>query len=251
MARGHVTGRRLALLTPLLVALVVGVGAARAPAVQVEEQPDRVESGASLWRRDCATCHRADGGGSARGPDIRDTGAGGVDFEISTGRMPLEAPDDPVMRNQPPYDEEQIAALVAYARETLEGPDVPEVEEVGADLGRGGELFRLNCASCHQSAGAGGALAYGQYAPDLSKATRTQVVEAMRLGPQQMPVFGQEAFDDQEAADVAAYVDAIAPAEDRGGWGIWHYGPVPEGLMAFVLGIGAILVGARWLGSSR
>ncbi len=99
--------------------------------------------------------------------------------------------------------------------------------------------------------GEGGALAYGQYAPDLSEATPTQVVEAMRLGPQQMPVYDRATIDDRRAADVAAYVREIEPPEDRGGWGIGHYGPVPEGLVAFALGIAAILLGARWLGSTR
>lgn len=257
MARGHGTGRRAALLVPVVVAVLVALTAGRSSAgpgpsrAGARQAASEAAAGAALWRQDCATCHRADGSGSERGPDIREAGAGGVDFEVATGRMPLEDADDRPTRSPTPYDQEQIDQLVAYARATLDGPDVPEVDLAAADAAEGGELFRLSCAACHQSAGEGGALAYGQYAPDLSRSTPTQVVEAMRLGPQQMPVYDRASLDDGQAADIAAYVEEIEPPQDRGGWGIWHYGPVPEGFIALTLGIGTILLGARWLGSSR
>ncbi|MGI8936605.1 MAG: hypothetical protein ACR2JF_00055 [Iamia sp.] len=45
-----------------------------------------------------------------------------------------------------------------------------------------------------------------------------QVVKAMRLGPQQKPVYDTGTLDDAQATDIAGYVQEIEPPEDRGGW---------------------------------
>src|SRR5581483_5537991 len=144
---------------------------------------------------------------------------------------------------------EEIEAIVDYVRTFVAGPDVPNVDTSAADLAAGGEVYRLNCASCHQAVGAGGALAYGVTAPSLDQSTPTQVVEALRVGPGAMPVFGPDQLPDDQAANAAAYVEYLRKPDDRGGLSLFHLGPVPEGLVAWVIGLGAAFVLIRWLGT--
>ncbi len=232
----------------VLVAAGTVAGGAGAPVHQDGgEATDDV--GRELYQRDCAVCHGTAGDGTYRGPDITASGAGGVDFVLSTGRMPIEEPSDPTSRSEPSYSPEEIEAIVSYVEANfVDGPPVPDVDVTGADLSEGGILYRLNCASCHQAAGAGGALAYGTIAPELGEATPVEVVGAMRLGPGRMPVFDDEAFDEAEAAAIAAYVEELDEPRDRGGFDLGHFGPVPEGLVAWVFGLGTMVLVIRWLG---
>lgn len=221
-------------------------GAEQTPPPAAVGQPD---DGRSIYQQDCAVCHGAHGEGSYRGPRIDGRGTADVDFMVSTGRMPIQNPTSNIPRGKPAYTDAQIRDLVAYTSSFLTGPLVPSVGEASADLGEGGELYRLNCASCHQAVGAGGALAYGTTAPSLDRSTSTQVVEAMRVGPGTMPVFAPEQLDDKQAADIATYVQYLRHPENRGGWALGHLGPVPEGLVAWALGLGSLALVIRWLGT--
>jgi ubiquinol-cytochrome c reductase cytochrome c subunit len=241
-------------LRPWLLSLVLiaGLGGwARAATAQVPPHDDVLPpaaDGRELWLRDCATCHGDRGEGSERGPEITEVGLGGVDFMVRTGRMPIFDPDDEVVRSAPDYDNEETRELLRYVSVFVDGPRVPEVDLGEADVAAGGERYRLDCAACHQMAGQGGALAYGTAAPSLGATTPEETVEAVRLGPGTMPVFDERALSDEDARDVAAYVDELQHPEDTGGWPIGHFGPVPEGAVAFLFGMIPIALIARWLG---
>ena len=199
-----------------------------------------------IYLRDCASCHGAQGDGTANGPSLAQAGPAFTDYMLTTGRMPIDEPHDEVVRRTPRYDAETIDKLVAYVASLHPGvgPEVPEVDLAGARTARGGEDFRLACAACHQVVGQGGALRYGE-APSLMRSTPAQVVEAMRTGPGTMPVFGNDAFDDTAAANIAAYVRYLQDPDDQGGEPLWHFGPLAEGMVAFlavVLLCGALTV---------
>lgn len=210
--------------------------------------------------QDCAVCHAVDGSGSFQGPDIRHSGTAAVDFMVRTGRMPaplhtatagrlLPSPTGATAARGPVrYSDTEIRQLVGHTATFVTGPEVPTSPTGPVDIAAGGELYRSNCASCHQMAGSGGALAYGTSAPPLDRATPAEVVEAMRVGPGSMPVFSPADIDDRGAADIAAYVQQLRRPDDRGGAGLGHLGPVPEGFVAWSLGIGAIVLFVRWLG---
>lgn len=223
---------------------------------------DPLQRGEELWRRDCASCHGMDGDGTAWGPDLHDDGPAAVHLMVTTGRMPLEqlsglsdtAPDPRAVQvprshaGENGYLPGQVAALLAYARETIEGPDVPAVDIATADVASGAKLFQLNCASCHGWGGRGGVLANGHVATPLDESTPVHVVEAMRFGVGTMPEFAPALIDDQGAADIAAYVDYLQHARDPGGRSLAHLGPAAEGLAAGVFGIFGLLLVARWIG---
>lgn len=247
--------RRLSVILPLLVAAAVALGA-RVPtspgAASSGTGPHTAGSAATgqqLWLSDCAICHDTRAGGTNRGPDIAHSGPAAVDFMMRTGRMPLSRPDARLERRTVRYSSAQIDSVVAYTSRFIDGPAVPKVDVSHASLSRGNQLYLVNCAACHQSAGAGGALAYGDVAPALGRATPTETIEALRTGPGRMPPFDRSTLDDHEATDIARYVQELRHPEDRGGWSIGHLGPVPEGLVAWALGLGSILVAVRWLGT--
>jgi ubiquinol-cytochrome c reductase cytochrome c subunit len=221
-----------------------------------------------IFLSDCAVCHGSGGQGTGRGPSLVGVGRASLDYEVSTGRMPLAGvgrvadqpgtplepqpntagadPDIVPRRHDPAYDPPTIAALVDYVSGLTgnSGPDIPQV--VGGDLAEGGDLFRLQCAACHAWAGDGGALLRRE-APALHAATTTQIAEAVRIGPGQMPAFGVAALTDEQIASVAAYVRYLDAPRDRGGDPLWHLGPVTEGAMALVA-LAVLLLFTRWIG---
>lgn len=226
-----------------------------------EEDGDRVD-GETLWRRDCASCHGVTGDGTAWGPALHDKGPAGVALSVETGRMPVtrlelfgEAgwqPGDVMERGErPAYPPEQVDALVEHTRGFLDGPEVTDVDPARGDLSRGQQLYQLNCAACHGWSGRGGALTSGEIATTLTASSPTQVVQAMRTGIGTMPVFGEDAIDEEEAAAVAAYVRDLRNPRAEGGAGLAFRGPFSEGAVAWIVGILAILAAVRWIGVGR
>lgn len=234
--------RRLAAL-PLLVALATLVVAASAGHAQ--RAPD-TRHGRQLFVLGCSSCHGMDARGvRGRGPSVRGAGALAADFYLRTGRMPLGDPTDEPARTRPAYGDAEIEDLVAYVG-SLGGPALPRtplggdvqagLRAAGAAQARGKKLFTDNCAGCHSSLARGGVLT-GGIAPSLQQATATQVAEAIRLGPYLMPRFSERRLSDEDVAAIAAYVHSTRHPRDDGGWGIGHIGPVPEGMVAWFIGL--------------
>jgi len=149
------------------------------------------------------------------------------------------------VRKPSPFTSDEIDAIVAYVASLGAGPDIPNVDITIGDLARGGELFRTNCAACHGAAAGGGALSYGRNAPELYQASPIEIGEAIRSGPGPMPIFDDTQLNSGEINDVARYVTALQTDGDPGGFGLGRIGPVPEGLVAWILGLGSILVITR------
>jgi ubiquinol-cytochrome c reductase cytochrome c subunit len=199
---------------------------------------------------DCATCHGATAHGTARGPSIRSSSGGLLDYVMSTGRMPLRSPHEVPRRTTPRYTPAEIASLISYILSITHAPrdDVGPIDLTHANLADGGELFRLNCAACHAWSGTGGALLHRE-APSLRPSTPRQIAQAVRSGPGAMPSFGQAALTDHQLTDVISYVRYLARPNDRGGFPLWHIGPIVEGFVGFAIGTGTLLLVARAIGT--
>ncbi len=208
---------------------------------------DQVALGRQLYLTSCASCHGVNGEGTNQGPKLIGVGAASADFMLTTGRMPLTDPSAQAVRKPPAFGPKEIDALVAYVASLDGGPPIPRVDPAAGDLAEGGTLYRLNCAACHSSAGAGGALSYGRDAPDLYDATSVQIAEAIRTGPSQMPVFGPDTFGRHQVDDIVRYVRYLRHPEDPGGFSLGRIGPIPEGLVALVVGLGVLMFVARWI----
>jgi ubiquinol-cytochrome c reductase cytochrome c subunit len=217
---------------------------ASAPLAQAE-----TDSGAALFHLSCASCHGEQGQGAQFGPSLVGVGAASADFQLRTGRMPFT--DDPgtqAQRKPPAFNDAQIRRLVDFVASLGEGPQVPQVETSDDLVPRGQQLFVGNCAPCHGATANGGAVGGGAIAPPLDLATPTEVVEAMIIGPGQMPVFD---FDAQDKNAIASYVDYLQRSGHPGGFSIGGIGPGPEGFVGWVLGMGlllviVILIGREW-----
>jgi ubiquinol-cytochrome c reductase cytochrome c subunit len=212
-------------------------------------QAPTVDQGRQLYLVRCSSCHGFDAGGVAGvAPSLTHSGAASADFYLRTGRMPLANPQDQAVRHRPAYADREIRALVAYIGSLDRGPAIPALPAHG-DLAQGFDLYSINCAQCHNDAGAGGALGYGDVVPSLKHASRLDAAEAMRIGPRPMPVFGPDTLSDQQVADIASYVEYLHHPEDRGGLGLGHLGPIPEGFVGWVVGMGLLLLAARLIGT--
>ncbi|GAA3000235.1 cytochrome c [Microbacterium aurantiacum] len=208
-----------------------------------------IDDGKKLFQANCATCHGLDLQGSLEGPALYGVGELSVHFQMSTGRMPLQmqgpqAPQKPVQ-----FTDEQIAAIGAYIQSTSPGPSFPAdaVLDGEGDVAHGGELFRINCAMCHNVAGAGGALTEGKYAPALHTTTPLNMYAAMVTGPQNMPVFNDLNLTLEEKRDIISYLLYLQENESAGGFSLGSLGPVSEGLFIWIFGIGSLIAITVWI----
>jgi ubiquinol-cytochrome c reductase cytochrome c subunit len=212
--------------------------------------------GRDLYLRDCAWCHGAQGQGSVYCPLLVGVGAASADFMLSTGRMPITEAESQPQRAPVPYSPRDVEELVRFVASLGSGPSIPSVSVAAGDLGEGAELYQENCAACHGSTGSGGALTNGLLAPPLRSSTAVQVAEAVRLGGAglrsgNMPKYGPESLSDRQVASLARYVEYLHAPEDRGGAGLGHFGPIPEGAVAWLVGLLAIVLLTRWIGTTR
>ncbi|MER0479387.1 c-type cytochrome [Streptomyces sp. Edi2] len=248
----------LAALVVLLFALAVtgGLYAAFAPADKAQAddtaQSLAIKEGKKLFAVGCASCHGTGGQGTSDGPSLVGVGAAAVDFQVGTGRMPAQQPGAQVPKKKNIYTNAQIDQLAAYVASLGAGPSVPSKEQYsagGADIGKGGELFRTNCAQCHNFTGKGGALTNGKFAPTLEGVDPKHIYEAMETGPQNMPSFGDGSLSKENKKDIIAYLGAVNgdDSESPGGLDLGGLGPVSEGLFGYIFGLGALIAVAIWV----
>ncbi len=256
----------LAGLVVLVVGLVVAGGlyaafAPRAATAQEETSSRDVEAGRQLFLVGCASCHGKDAtgiltkAGGNYGPSLIGVGAAAVDFQVGTGRMPMAQSGPQAPRKDPEYTEEETRQLAAYVASLGPGPAIPEAEYLDwrsastAAIKEGGEFFRTNCTACHNSVGAGGALPNGRYAPDIRGVDAKHIYEAMLTGPQQMPLFSDAVITPEDKRNVIAYVKTLENQPNYGGLAGGGYGPVVDGMFTFIIGIGALVGFAVWIGA--
>jgi ubiquinol-cytochrome c reductase cytochrome c subunit len=220
---------------------------------QDESLSPTAAEGQALYDTSCITCHGPDATGvDGRGPSLLGVGAAAVEFQVSTGRMPMARQEAQALPKPPVFDDAGVAALAAYIQELGGGPELPAGTDLAATeeeaAARGGELFRINCANCHGYPGGGGALSSGAFAPNLTDATDRQIWAAMLSGPQNMPVFGDSQLTPEEKQQVIAYIQRLDEDGDPGGvFNLGRLGPTTEGLAIFLVGIVALVFTSLWI----
>ena len=210
-----------------------------------------IEEGKQIFLKGCSSCHGLNAEGASIAPSLIGVGAASVDFQVGTGRMPMADMSTQAMRKPRVYNEEETAALAAYVASLAPGPAIPGESELNyerdGNSAEGGELFRNNCAMCHNFAGQGGALSQGKYAPTLMGVEPKHIYEAMVTGPQSMPVFSDKTITPEEKLSIIKWIKAAEAEPNLGGATMGRIGPVTEGLLAWVLGLGLLIGIAVWL----
>ena len=252
--------RRIGAAVRMLAALALagGVYTAFAPGAFAEDNGKQLsataQEGKQLFDNSCITCHGRDAQGvPGRGPSLIGVGSASVEFQVSTGRMPMTRQESQAEEKKPQFDKDQTKQLAQYIQELGGGPQLPDgplTDDLQTNpdaLAKGGQLFRVNCTSCHGYGGAGGALSSGKWAPSLHSASAETIYAAMLTGPQNMPVFGDNQLTDQQKRDIIAYIQNMKEDQSQGGWGIGRIGPVTEGLVIFLVGITFLVFTALWI----
>lgn len=210
-----------------------------------------IEEGKRIFNYGCSTCHGLNLEGSGIAPSLIGVGGASVDFQVGTGRMPMADMSQQAMRKEPLYTEEETAALAAYVASLAPGPDVINEAQLtyerDGNTAEGGELFRTNCAMCHNFAGQGGALTQGKYAPTVMGVQAKHIYEAMITGPQSMPVFSDKTITPAEKLSIIKWIKSAENEPSLGGASLGRVGPVTEGLLVWTLGLGLLIGIAVWL----
>jgi ubiquinol-cytochrome c reductase cytochrome c subunit len=244
----------------LLVFALVGIGTTFSVASATTKQSTltftrttAIDEGKQIFLKGCSSCHGLNAEGSAIAPSLVGVGAASVDFQVGTGRMPMADMSVQAMRKDPVYDAQETAALAQYVASLAPGPEVPTDEVLNyqrdGSTAEGGELFRNNCAMCHNFAGQGGALTQGKYAPTLMGVEPKHIYEAMITGPQSMPVFSDKTITPEEKLSIIKWLKAAEKEPALGGASLGRVGPVTEGLLIWTLGLGLLIGVAVWLAS--
>jgi ubiquinol-cytochrome c reductase cytochrome c subunit len=226
-------------------------GAATGAPITAAERSALIEEGERIFLKGCSSCHGINLEGSAIAPALLGVGAASVDFQVATGRMPVADMSVQIARKKPVYNEKQVEALAAYVSSLAPGPDVPGESQLNYErdgsIAEGGELFRTNCAMCHNFAGQGGALSQGKYAPTVMGVLPRHIYEAMVTGPQSMPVFSDKTITPEEKLSIIKWIKSAEAEPQLGGASLGRVGPVTEGLLVWTLGLGLLVGVAVWL----
>ncbi|MBM3698678.1 MAG: c-type cytochrome [Actinobacteria bacterium] len=210
-----------------------------------------IAEGQQIFLKGCSSCHGLNAEGAGVAPSLIGVGAASVDFVVATGRMPMQDMSQQAMRKPPVYNEEEVAALAAYVASLAPGPRAYTNEEIkwerDGNTAEGGELFRNNCAMCHNFAGQGGALTQGKYAPTVMGVEARHIYEALITGPQAMPVFSDKIITPQEKLSIIKWIKSAESEPNLGGAPLGRVGPVTEGLLVWTLGLGLLIGVAVWL----
>ncbi|WP_119697272.1 c-type cytochrome [Microbacterium halotolerans] len=257
--KGRRTGRR----SPLATAALIGIGlilsggiyAGATAAVAATSETAQVESaltvddGQKLFQANCATCHGMNLEGTDNGPSLAGVGELSVEFQMSTGRMPLQMQGPQAEMKEPQFTEDQVLAVSAFVQSVAPGPTYPDAELLDGegDVAKGAELFRINCAMCHNVGAAGGALTEGKFAPNIYETSGQHIYAAMVTGPQNMPVFNDMNLTPEDKRDIISALLYQQQAEAPGGFTLGSLGPVSEGLFVWIFGIGGLIAVTVWI----
>ena len=228
--------------------------AAIAFVLAVQGLPD---DGQTLYMTHCASCHGDNGQGSNVAPSLIGKSAADIHLMLDTGRMPAAVPYVNEVHKAPTFTEAQMKEIVTYVQSFTPGSTDSALPRIlPGNIARGRALFNENCAHCHGVAGNGASVGYDNVAPSLMNATVFQVAEAIRAGPEVMPRFGPDVLSDQDVSDIARYVNFVQTQSDAphgidaGGLPLAHVGPVAEGLIAWIFGIGLLVLFLRSIGTA-
>lgn len=260
--RGPIAGVAVLLLALLSVGALYTVFSP-AQADETASNAEQVAKGRELFLVSCSFCHGQNGegvrtaNGDQLGPSLVGVGAAAVDFQVGTGRMPMAQPGAQAPRKEETFNDEEVAALAAFVASLGPGPAIPEEgdyslegltdEEREAAITRGGQIFLTNCTACHNFEGSGGAMPRGGYAPKIRGVEPRYIYEALLTGPQAMPNFSNGNLTPEEKRDVIAYLGSLEEMPDHGGFGLGGLGPVVEGAVAWLIGIGLCVTAAIWI----
>jgi ubiquinol-cytochrome c reductase cytochrome c subunit len=237
------------------LSIVGGTYALIAPSSGADDSaisPADIAKGRQIYETSCITCHGANlQGVKDRGVSLIGVGQAATYFQVSTGRMPATSQGPNNNRKIARFNDADTRLLAAYVQSIGGGPQIPtgNLRTDPSKLAEGGELFRVNCASCHGATFAGAPLSAGKIAPGLHQATDPQIYAAMLSGPENMPVFSDNQITPEQKKAIIDYIQTLKASTDPGGVSLARVGPVTEGLLVWTAGLGLLIGAILWIGA--
>jgi len=71
----------------------------------------------------------------------------------------------------------------------------------------------------------------------------------MLTGPQNMPKFSDRQLSFEAKKDIIGYVKTVSEERSPGGYGLGGFGPAPEGMAFWIIGMVAAIGLALWIGA--
>jgi ubiquinol-cytochrome c reductase cytochrome c subunit len=199
------------------------------PAAFCEQGPSSPPDGGQVFSHYCARCHGDRGQGISAvvtyaGPSLQ------AEHNAGNVMMALEVGPEHMPRFQYVLSGDQMHAVSQYVVQNL-----AVIPLSGGNVSEGGELYRTHCASCHRTAVGGGALAFvGLNAPSLVNKSPALIAGAIRWGPGPMPSFPPSILTDHQLDSIVDYIVTVQHPARPGGNPMNWYGPVAEGVAAWV-----------------
>ena len=223
-----------------------------------EPKHPSLELGSELFAANCASCHGIAGSGitharpgagdiSGLGPALHHVGAQAADFYLRTGLMPLDNPHHEPSDDRVLFSDKEIRSLIKYVASFGRGPGIPSPKPQRGNLSEGDQLFTSDCAGCHQEDARGGFVT-GARVPPLQGYTNTEIAEAVRIGPYLMPKFTAVQISNAQLNSIIRYVQSQNHPDNRGGWGIGNIGPIPEGVVTWLIAAPLLLISCLVVG---
>lgn len=238
---------RTVLFAVALASCAAFAGSARAAGNEVAPP-----TGETLYNTRCSSCHGVHLQGSIDAPPLFGKNAADVDFMLRTGRMPAAVPGPQQLPKPAQFDDAQIRSLVAYVVSVGHGNAALPTLAAG-NAARGRDLFAQNCQACHGVTGHGASVGSSEVAPSLMSVAPLQIAEAVRVGPGVMPAFGTDVIKPRDVDDIVTYVSLLqlqSHANNPGGLQLANIGPVAEGFVGWVFGIGLLVLLCRRIGTT-
>ena len=177
----------------------------------------------------------------------RNVGALAPDFYLRLGLMPLSSIHDEPGNDQVLFSDKELQALIEYVASLGPGPAIPHPDPKAGNISEGQQLFTLHCAGCHQEDAEGGFVT-GARVPPLQGVKATQIAEAVRIGPYEMPSFSTKQISNAQLDSIVKYVLSTNHLDNRGGWRIGNIGPIPEGLVTWWIAVPLLIIACMLVG---
>ncbi len=213
-----------------------------------------IAPGQALFASNCSSCHGREANGSTGvAPNLQGLGAGTVDFWVSTGRMPLANASIEPVRKPPRFNRLQTLEIAAWVQSLTPGvgTQVPDRQHRGPPTSRPATPSSPSTARPATPSPVQGTrwprapsprASIWPLRPRWSKPSGRVRATCPTSGPATSPT-------PRHGTSPPTSPACIQHPANPGGFGLGGIGPVGEGFVGLLLGVGGLMLVCFWIGN--